>query len=187
MSILFGVICGLVGFWFVNDFLGLDPLQSIPSDKKEKGRAKNGVAVNQAVAGTRPNISGSAVAKKTKSKPKVIVRSVKKDKNAAVRKSKAVVKVKTANKDDLMRIAGVGPKIAKFMKKNGISSFQALAKYDNVKLATMLKKEGVRARKDDPESWKEQAQLAVKGDWENLRKYQEKQKSERKGDVKTAA
>jgi predicted flap endonuclease-1-like 5' DNA nuclease len=66
--------------------------------------------------------------------------------------------------DDLTRIRGIGPKIARLLADADIATFARLAETDLPKLKTILGE--MVTRLADPTSWPEQARLAADGDWE---------------------
>jgi predicted flap endonuclease-1-like 5' DNA nuclease len=68
--------------------------------------------------------------------------------------------------DDLKRIEGVGPKIASVLQATGIETFAQLAASDVARLRDILQAAGIRIA--DPETWPEQAALAVQEEWEAL-------------------
>lgn len=79
--------------------------------------------------------------------------------------------------DDLERIEGIGPVIARLLLSNGITTFQDLARTDLSKLASILSDANLRIA--DPGSWPEQAALAASGRWDELDKLQENLKAGR--------
>ncbi len=98
-------------------------------------------------------------------------------KKKAEPKKKAAPKKKTsADKDDLRKIEGVGPKIATLLNEAGILTFQDLAKAKNKKLVEILEAAGSRYKMHDPTTWPEQAKLAAAGKWEELNTLQEELK-----------
>lgn len=82
-------------------------------------------------------------------------------------------KVKSAKKDDLRKIEGIGPKIAKILKEENIISFQDLASASVEKLKEVLKKAGPRFKMHSPLTWPQQAQLAASERWDELKKLQD--------------
>lgn len=86
------------------------------------------------------------------------------------------------NMDDLKTVEGIGPKIEKLLKENGIADLAALAEADEKNLREILFAAGSRYRIHDPTTWPEQAALAVKGDWETLHELQDKLKGGREVD-----
>jgi predicted flap endonuclease-1-like 5' DNA nuclease len=73
--------------------------------------------------------------------------------------------------DNLLMIEGIGPKIARLLQENGISTFAELAASDRNRVKEILKKAGL-GNLADPESWAEQAQLAADGKWDELKTLQ---------------
>lgn len=74
--------------------------------------------------------------------------------------------------DDMQAIQGIGPAIAEVLAQEGISSWDALAQTDVVKLKAILDSYGDRFRFADPITWPVQAGLASAGAWEELEKLQ---------------
>ncbi len=82
----------------------------------------------------------------------------------------------TANKntkDDLKKIEGIGPKIAEILNAAGITTFESLAAAEVTELKAILEKAGNRYKMHNPSSWGMQAEMAAKGDWEQLAKLQD--------------
>lgn len=84
----------------------------------------------------------------------------------------------SAAADDLTTLEGIGPKVAKVLAGIGITSFASLAKADLGALRTALDAAGYKYM--EPAGWVEQAALAAKGDFENLKKLQNSLKGGRK-------
>ena len=80
--------------------------------------------------------------------------------------------------DDLVRIEGIGPKVAKVLNEAGITTFAALASADPQDIQRVLNEAGMQMM--NPEGWIEQASLAARGDWEGLERLQGKLKGGRK-------
>jgi len=103
---------------------------------------------------------------------------VKKTKAAAKPKAKAKAKpkaksAKPAKNDDLRKIEGIGPKIAKLLQEEGISNFRSLSTASVDKLKEVLTKAGPRFKMHSPLTWPQQAQLAAEERWEELKKLQD--------------
>lgn len=79
---------------------------------------------------------------------------------------KAVVQ-KTASKDDLTRIIGLGPKSEDVLKAAGITTFRQVAEMKPETLKKVLE-EGGMTRLQNYETWPQQAVLAAEGKWEDL-------------------
>ena len=79
---------------------------------------------------------------------------------------------KRAQTDDLTKIEGIGPKVAKVLNEAGISTFDALSKANVQDLQTLLS--DAKLNMMDPTTWPEQAKLAADGDWDTLKKLQDK-------------
>ena len=79
----------------------------------------------------------------------------------------------TADPDDLTKIEGIGPAIAKALNAAGINTFADLAgkSADDVK-AILDAAEG-NFNMHDPGTWPQQAQMAADGKWDELKKWQD--------------
>jgi large subunit ribosomal protein L21 len=73
--------------------------------------------------------------------------------------------------DDLARIEGIGPKVAKALNDAGIATFEALSNTSMEDIQKILKDAGLRSM--DASTWTEQAKLAAAGDWDALDKLQD--------------
>ncbi len=78
-----------------------------------------------------------------------------------------------ANKDDLKKIDGIGPIIEEILNKQGIYTFKALRETDRDTLKSYLSNADKRFAAHETESWPHQAGMAEKGQWEELKIYQE--------------
>ena len=78
------------------------------------------------------------------------------------------------NRDNLIVIEGIGPKIERLLFKNGIYTFRQLARMSVSDLKDLLSDEGPRYQVNDPTTWPLQAELAAEGNWDELREWQEK-------------
>ena len=97
------------------------------------------------------------------------------------RKVEAKVEKKaTAKKeaDDLAKIEGIGPKVAKALNEAGITTFEALSNTSVEDIQKALQDAGLRMM--DATTWPEQAKLAAAGDWDALKKLQDKLSGGRK-------
>ena len=72
--------------------------------------------------------------------------------------------------DDLVKLEGIGPTVAKVLNEAGISTFTALAAANATDIQKTLSAAGLQMM--NPEGWIEQAALAAKGDWAGLEKLQ---------------
>lgn len=80
--------------------------------------------------------------------------------------------------DDLVKLEGIGPKVAKILNDAGIRSFADLAKSKADDVQKLLDAAGLQMM--NPEGWIEQAKLAAKGDMGSLKKLQDELKGGRK-------
>jgi predicted flap endonuclease-1-like 5' DNA nuclease len=78
-----------------------------------------------------------------------------------------------ARVDDLVIIEGIGPKIAELLRRNGIDSFDKLARADVTSLWAILDKGGPRFKLANPGTWPTQALYCVRGDWDGLKRWQD--------------
>lgn len=74
--------------------------------------------------------------------------------------------------DDLTVIEGVGPKMAQALKDAGIASYAQLAASTEEQLRDAIQQAGMRLSPNLP-TWPRQAEYAVNGDWDGLKKYQD--------------
>ncbi|WP_428225775.1 hypothetical protein [Flavobacterium sp.] len=75
--------------------------------------------------------------------------------------------------DDLKIIEGIGPKIEELYHNAGIKTWNALANTPIEKSKEILHEAGPRFTVHSPETWSKQALLAVTGQWEELKNYQD--------------
>jgi DNA-directed RNA polymerase subunit beta' len=73
--------------------------------------------------------------------------------------------------DDLTRIEGIGPKIAKLLNSVGIETFADLSATTPVQIRELLEENGMPMH--DPGTWPDQALLAANGDWDKLSEWQQ--------------
>lgn len=76
-------------------------------------------------------------------------------------------------RDDLTKIEGIGPKISEILYSNGVTSFADLASMDADAIKKMLVAAGPQYNRADPATWPQQAAFAAKGEWEELKKWQD--------------
>ncbi|MFN8412382.1 MAG: DUF4332 domain-containing protein [Anaerolineales bacterium] len=93
-------------------------------------------------------------------------------------KQEAVKSSKKKEVDDLVKIEGIGPKVAKVLKDSGITTFDELAHAKAADVQKILDDAGLQMM--NPEGWIEQAKLAAKGEWDAFAKLQEELKGGRK-------
>ena len=73
--------------------------------------------------------------------------------------------------DDLQRVDGIGPKYKKTLMDAGITTFAKLAASTDEELETIVSGASM-TRPPTLDTWREQASLAAKGDWDGLEKLQ---------------
>lgn len=86
---------------------------------------------------------------------------------------------KEISKDDLKKIEGIGPKIEELLNTKGISTYQELHQADRDTLKKHLTDAGSQFQVHEPESWPHQAGMAERGEWQELKVYQEFMDGER--------
>lgn len=75
--------------------------------------------------------------------------------------------------DDLKKIEGIGPKVAEALQEAGIDSFEKMAASTPEGLKEILDAAEGQFNAQDPTSWPEQAGLAAKGNWDELKTLQD--------------
>lgn len=92
------------------------------------------------------------------------------DAAAVIAAPKALVSATKNGKDDIEIIEGIGPKIAKVLIDNGITTFALLAAAKADDVTAMLKASGGRFSLANPASWAEQAALLRDGKMDEFKK-----------------
>ncbi|MGK0365602.1 MAG: putative flap endonuclease-1-like 5' DNA nuclease [Saprospiraceae bacterium] len=146
-----------------NSVVFVDEVSDVPAKKTV---AKKVVAKKVA----KPVVAKKTVAKKV-TKPVVAKKAVAKPVAKKVVTKKATTT--KAKADNLTKIEGVGPKIASLLIADGIVTFVDLSKAELTQLETVLKNAGPRFKMHKPTTWAEQAKLAAKGNWAELKKLQD--------------
>jgi predicted flap endonuclease-1-like 5' DNA nuclease len=75
--------------------------------------------------------------------------------------------------DDLKLIEGIGPAIEEILHRAGIRTFENLAKSDPLELETIIQITAPQLHFVRADTWPAQARLAMNGEWEVLRDYQD--------------
>jgi predicted flap endonuclease-1-like 5' DNA nuclease len=75
--------------------------------------------------------------------------------------------------DDLEIVEGIGPKIAELFHASGVKTFAQLAAMTPAQIQPMLDAAGPNFRLANPETWPDQADLAVRNRWSALRAMQD--------------
>ncbi len=78
-----------------------------------------------------------------------------------------------AEKDDLKKIEGIGPKIQEHLNNGGIFTFANLADASIDRLQEILNNAGKRYAIHNPATWSKQAEMARDGEWDKLEKWQD--------------
>lgn len=76
-------------------------------------------------------------------------------------------------KDNLTIIEGIGPKINALLVNNDVPTFASLESTDVANIQTILNNAGSAYKLAKPESWPKQAGMCVRGEWEELKRYQD--------------
>jgi predicted flap endonuclease-1-like 5' DNA nuclease len=79
--------------------------------------------------------------------------------------------------ENLEIIEGIGPSIAHLMRSSGVDTFAKLATSNVAGLQAILDRGGQRFRTANPQTWAEQASLAVQNRWAELRRLQDELQS----------
>ena len=79
----------------------------------------------------------------------------------------------TEGGDDLTKIEGIGPAIAKVLTAAGVGTFSALEAKSAEDVKAILTEAGGRFSMHEPTTWGMQAGMAAKGEWDALKKWQD--------------
>ncbi len=79
----------------------------------------------------------------------------------------------TADPDDLTKIEGIGPAISKVLAGQGVLTFADLAGKSPEDVKAMLDAAEGNFAAHDPATWPKQAEMASKGEWDALKKWQD--------------
>jgi small subunit ribosomal protein S6 len=79
----------------------------------------------------------------------------------------------TANKQDLTKIEGIGPKLSELLAASSILTYDDLAKSSVENLKAILEGGGAAFSMHNPTTWPEQAKLASESKWNELQKLQD--------------
>jgi predicted flap endonuclease-1-like 5' DNA nuclease len=118
-------------------------------------------------------------ARETKEKARDIIR----ERKASIAKkfdpeAAKIVFEKNIKENDLKLIEGIGPKIEEILKEKGIDTWKKLADAKPKIISEyLLEIGGERYRIHKPDSWPEQAKLALENKWKELKRLQDTLKS----------
>ena len=87
--------------------------------------------------------------------------------------TESVKNIKKDEADDLKKIEGIGPKIEELLHKAGIRTFKNLGDCSSTTIKDLLDAAGPQFRMHNPDTWPHQAKMAVKGEWKELKEYQD--------------
>jgi len=140
---------------YLKTVVNVVPLEAVAEAAAKKAPAKAKAPAKKAAP--------KAAAKKTEAKAPA--------KKAAPAKAKAPAKKASAGSDDLTKIEGIGPVIAKLFVANGIATFADLSASKVGDLRKLLADNDLASH--DPKTWKKQSTLAKNGKWDELKTLQD--------------
>lgn len=140
------------------------------STSKSKPAKKPATKTKTASATKKKAPAKKAPAKKTTAK-----KATTKTKASAKKPTAKTTKASPKKGDDFTKLSGIGPSMSATLKELGIDTFTKLAETDDDILRDMLEASGARMNnnKEVMDSWNEQATLAAKGEFAELKKMQE--------------
>ncbi len=101
------------------------------------------------------------------------IKDIPKPQNISYSVKKKVVPTIEIQKDDLKKIEGIGAKIESLLNENNIYSYADLSNAKLSKLKSILENAGSRFRMHNPKTWADQSEMAAKGEWDALKKWQD--------------
>ncbi len=75
--------------------------------------------------------------------------------------------------DNLKVIEGIGPKIESLLNEQWVTSYADIVQVGNKWLVAILEQAGPKYQMHNPKTWPDQAALAMKGKWWELKEYQD--------------
>ena len=85
----------------------------------------------------------------------------------------AYIEVDDPKLNDLKIVEGIGPKIEDLLKDSGIANLAVMAQAKAEDIKSILDGQGARFKLADPTTWPKQAQMAVDGNWDRLKEFQD--------------
>ncbi len=161
----------------------VEVIKQIDFDSLEKAmRGMKTIEISKKVVGeTRTKKEGKIVSRRevkagTNAGAKKVTKKAAPVKKAAtvVKKKATSAKAKPAQKDDLTKIEGIGPKISGLLSAAGISTFKKLSMSKADAIKKILDAAGPRYQMHNPTSWPKQSALAASGKWKELKTLQDK-------------
>ncbi len=116
---------------------------------------------------------------KMKNKNKGKSKNKNKNKKDPIEPSQQAGSSQIQQKSNLKLLSGIGPKIESLLQAAGLHSFADLAAAEEAQLRTILREAGSRYQMHNPGSWPEQAALASKAAWEDLKHLQQQLKNQK--------
>ena len=85
----------------------------------------------------------------------------------------AYIEVEDPKLNDLKIVEGIGPKIEELLKDSGIANLAVMAQAKAEDIKSILDGQGARFKLADPTTWPKQAQMAIDGNWDRLKEFQD--------------
>jgi len=117
------------------------------------------------------DLLGELIGEKTNGQWKLMVKDGKGHPSGQLNHWKVELKFRPV--DDLKIVEGIGPKIETLLKEAGIQSFARLSVSSPALIRQILAAAGDRFTMHNPDTWPKQAELAEKGNWDQLKKWQD--------------
>jgi large subunit ribosomal protein L17 len=93
--------------------------------------------------------------------------------SSSASKPEATEATAKSHKDNFKKIEGIGPKIEELLNAANILTFEALANTEASAIKTILDNAGSNFKTHDPTTWPKQADMAAKGQWDELKTWQD--------------
>lgn len=156
-----------------------------PAQEAKKAPAKSAAkaATTEAAAAPAAEPKAKAAAKPAvEPKAKAAAKPAKASAPAAETRAATIDlgEAKAPQPDDLIKVEGIGPKIAGILIENGVLNLSDLAATPVEKLRAILDAAGSRYKLADPTTWPQQAALGAAGDWAAFDALQKSLKAGRK-------
>jgi len=112
-------------------------------------------------------------AKATSAKAKTGAKRTRRGKKVSTDASPTPATPKASKSDDLIKIEGVGPKIAEALAAAGLDTFAKVSESNADAIKVILDAAEGNFAAHDPGTWADQAKLAAEGKWDELKKWQD--------------
>lgn len=117
------------------------------------------------------DLLGDLIGEKTAGQWKLTVKDMKGHPSGQLNHWKVNLKFRPV--DDLKVVEGIGPKIESLLNDAGIHSFARLSVSSPAFIRQILANAGDRFTMHNPDTWPKQAEMADKGSWDQLKKWQD--------------